>query len=221
MPKTLHRLKKRRIQPVTFCFGPVSSGKTGHAMLRAHEAAVRLRGLGDNLICHLKPAKDNRNAGMFSRMGIAEVPCERLPSTHDQAMEALRARLQDTSTPIIVLDEAQFFPLPKKGVSRAAQHLVDLLVEASHRGMIVIVAGLDGDYQGRVYPIAKALLLDTRVRKRHYAASCNVCRSSATRSQGLLDGMPAPPTMPRYIVERSNKRVGYEPRCSRCQEIPD
>ena len=220
-------MKKKRkslgksLGSVVAYLGPMFAEKTGRALLAARKEAVRRRRDGGmQQVCYLKPVRDDRSAGILSRMGMEEVLCQPLPLDPDEALEMLRRSLDDLSNAIIVMDEFQFFPLPKKGSAKRAHEILEMLLMAAAKGKKVFLAGLDADYLRRPFPMTRVLLLDPRVRKRFLVAFCDVCNGPATLSQRLLHGRPAPRDMPREIVEGEADGVAYEPRCFRCHVIP-
>ena len=80
----------------------------------------------------------------------------------------------------------------------------------------MIVAGLDQDFRGEPFGcIPELLALAEQVDKLH--AICMVCGESATRTQRLVNGMPANYHDPVVIVGAAEM---YEARCRKHHEVP-
>jgi thymidine kinase len=99
-------------------------------------------------------------------------------------------------TQVVAVDEGQFFPMS----------LVRVVDELANRGLRVIVAGLDQDFQGRPFePMPQLMAVAEYVDKT--LAVCMQCGAPANRSQ-------------RLVAERDRVVVGgagkYEARCRRC-----
>ena len=87
--------------------------------------------------------------------------------------------------------------------------------ELADKGIRVICAGLDNDFKGEPFSIMPQLLcLAEYVTK--LTAICNVCGSNATRTQRIVNGIPASYDDPIIIVGASE---AYEPRCRHCHEV--
>ncbi len=67
------------------------------------------------------------------------------------------------------------------------------------RGIRVIVAGLDQDFRALPFPAMSALLAVAEQADKLYAI-CVRCGAYATRSQRLIDGLPAPSDAPTIAV---------------------
>lgn len=110
-------------------------------------------------------------------------------------------------TTVVGLDEAQFF---SDDVIRIVQNLSD-------NGIRVIVAGLDTDFRGEPFgPMPILMAKAERVDKLH--AICMVCGEAASRTQRLVNGMPAKYDDPVVIVGASEM---YEARCREHHEVPN
>ena len=105
----------------------------------------------------------------------------------------------------VAFDEVQFMD---EGILNVCQDLAD-------KGIRVICAGLDNDFKGEPFSIMPQLLcLAEDVTK--LTAICNVCGSNATRTQRIVNGIPASYDDPIIIVGASE---AYEPRCRHCHEV--
>jgi thymidine kinase len=104
--------------------------------------------------------------------------------------------LIETATEVVGVDEAQFFDA----------ELVAVANELAHRGLRVIVAGLDQDYTGRPFePMPQLLAIAEYITKTH--AICVRCGQTANYSQRIVE------VEGRVVVGASN---AYEARCRRC-----
>jgi len=109
-------------------------------------------------------------------------------------------------TSVVGIDEVQFF-------DRGIVHVVRSLVANGRR---VICAGLDQDFRGEPFgPVPTLLALAERVEK--LEAICVVCGEAATRTQRIVDGIPAFYDDPIIVV---GAKEAYEARCRSCHEVP-
>ena len=93
--------------------------------------------------------------------------------------------------------------------------IINVCQDLADRGIRVICAGLDNDFKGEPFSIMPQLLcLAEDVTK--LTAICNVCGSNATRTQRIVNGIPASYDDPIIIVGASET---YEPRCRHCHEV--
>lgn len=100
---------------------------------------------------------------------------------------------------IIAIDEVQFFD---NGIVEVATKLA----ESGHR---VIVAGLDMDFRCVPFePVPELMAVAEHVTK--LQAVCAVCGAPASRTQRLIDGVPAKFDDPIILV---GAKESYEPRC--------
>lgn len=112
--------------------------------------------------------------------------------------------LKDTT--VVGIDEVQFFDPGIVGVVRS-------LVAGGRR---VICAGLDLDFRGEPFgPVPVLLALAERVDK--LEAICVVCGEAATRTQRIVNGIPAFYDEPIIVV---GAKEAYEARCRSCHEVP-
>ena len=114
--------------------------------------------------------------------------------------------LLSDETTVIAIDEAQFFD----------HQLIDMVQEMAENGLRVIVAGLDTDFRGEPFgPMPILMAKAERVDKLH--AICMVCGEPASRTQRLVNGIPAKYNDPVVIVGASEL---YEARCRKHHEVP-
>lgn len=110
-------------------------------------------------------------------------------------------------TECVAIDEIQFFD---HGIIEVVQALAD-------RGIRVIGAGLDQDFKAEAFgPMPELLAIAESVTK--LQAICVKCGSLASRTQRLIDGMPAHRHDPIILVGASES---YEPRCRHCHELKE
>ena len=114
--------------------------------------------------------------------------------------------LVSTDTSIVGIDEVQFFDPEIVTVVRG-------LVASGRR---VICAGLDLDFRGEPFgPVPTLLALAERVDK--LEAICVVCGESATRTQRIVNGVPADYDDPIIVI---GAQEAYEARCRTCHTVP-
>jgi thymidine kinase len=121
------------------------------------------------------------------------------------AADIIKAVEQEVA--VVGIDEVQFF----------GPDIVDAIEEIVHSGIRVIASGLDMDFRGEPFgPIPHLLTVAEKVDK--LTAICSVCCEPATRSQRLLDGLPAPYHSEVVSIGSAEK---YEPRCRKCHVVPN
>jgi thymidine kinase len=114
--------------------------------------------------------------------------------------------LLEPETSVVGVDEVQFFDPGIVGVVRA------LVLD----GRRVICAGLDLDFRGEPFgPVPTLLALAERVDK--LEAICVVCGESATRTQRIVNGVPADYDDPIIVI---GAQEAYEARCRTCHTVP-
>ena len=110
-------------------------------------------------------------------------------------------------TDVIAIDEVQFF----------SDDIIEVVQTLADRGYRVIVAGLDQDFRGEPFgPVPTLMAIAESVTK--LQAVCTVCCSPASRTQRLINGVPASYYDPVILVGASE---AYEPRCRHHHEVPD
>ncbi|MCI0577155.1 MAG: thymidine kinase [Chloroflexi bacterium] len=121
-----------------------------------------------------------------------------------QAAMDILAQL-DPDTTVVAIDEVQFF-------DAGVVALCDALAEQGRR---VICAGLDTDFRGVPFGLMPDLLARAeQVDKLH--AICVVCGEEASRTQRLINGVPAAYDDPVVLVGAAEV---YEARCRRCHQV--
>lgn len=175
-----------RIEVIVGC---MFSGKTEELIRRLRRAQ-----LAKQKVQVFKPGIDTR----YSAEDVASHSSQRLPSTPVKSAAELMEHLLDT-TRVVGIDEGQFFD----------SEIVAVVTKLADRGLRVIIAGLDMDWQGQPFqPMPQLMAIAEEVVKQH--AICMVCGDPATRTQKL-------------IHETSQIQVGaseaYEARCRSCHEV--
>ena len=176
--------------------GSMFSGKTDELIRRLIRATI-----AKQKVQVFKPAIDVRYA--------VEKVTSHAGSNYDAIPVAdaadILAKL-DRDTTVVGIDEAQFFDL----------EIAEVAQELASRGIRVLVAGLDMDFRGEPFgPMPLILAKAERVDKLH--AICMVCGDDASRTQRLVNGMPAKYDDPVVIVGASEM---YEARCRAHHEVP-
>ena len=183
--------------------GCMFSGKTQELIRRLDQARY-----AGSTIQAFKPALDDR----YAIEAVASHREIRFPAIAVPHAGALRDQLRD-ETRVVGIDEAQFF----------GPDIVTLAEELASRGRHVIIAGLDLDFLAR--PFGPMPLLAAHAdRLTKLQASCQYadCGSrQATRTQRLVDGVPAPVDAPLVVIGgaatyqarcRHHHRIGLAPR---------
>jgi thymidine kinase len=105
----------------------------------------------------------------------------------------------------VAIDEIQFFD----------QGILNICQELASKGIRVICAGLDNDFRGEPFSIMPQLLCMAEYVTK-LTAICTQCGANATRTQRIVNGMPAYYDDPTIIVGASET---YEPRCRHCHQV--
>ena len=109
---------------------------------------------------------------------------------------------------IIAIEEGQFFD----------ERLPDMVERLAELGKQVVVTGLDRDFRGVPFgTMPRLMALADQVTK--LTAICMVCGEPATRTQRLIDGVPAPVDSPLIVIGGMGDER-YEARCRLHHEVP-
>ena len=112
----------------------------------------------------------------------------------------------DDSTTVVAIDEAQFFDW----------QIAEVVAQLAHRGVRVIIAGLDTDFRGEPFgPMPILMAQAEEVTKLN--AICMVCGGPASRTQRLVNGEPAAYDDPLVVVGANEM---YEARCRHHHQVP-
>jgi thymidine kinase len=173
--------------------GPMFSGKSEELIRRLRRAEIA----GQRVLI-VKPRIDDRydvmhvvsHAGARMRAVAADSPADVL-------------RLAD-GYEAVGIDEVQFFD---DGIVRVISRLVE-------QGVRVIAAGLDSDFRHQPFGAMPTLLALAELVDKLQAV-CHRCGGTATRTQRLVDGRPAPFSGETIVVGALDS---YEARCAACYE---
>jgi thymidine kinase len=172
--------------------GCMFSGKTQELIRRLDQARY-----AGSTIQAFKPALDDR----YAIAAVASHREIRFPAIAVPDVAALAAQVRD-DTRVIGIDEAQFF----------GHEIVALAEELANRGRHVIVAGLDLDFLARPFgPMPLLAAYADRLTKLQASCQYPGCGShQASRTQRLLDGVPAPADGPLVVIGGA---ATYQARC--------
>lgn len=168
--------------------GSMFSGKTEELIRRLKRAQI-----AQQRVQVFKPRIDNR----YDEEQIVSHSEQRVLSVPVDDAESMLAQVKP-HTSVVGIDEVQFLGQP----------VVEAVESLANRGIRVICAGLDQDYQGMPFePMPRLLAVAEFITKVH--AICVVCGNPANRSQ-------------RLVAAGGQVVVGglesYEPRCRKCFE---
>lgn len=178
---------------LTFFTGPMACGKTleliRHLQIYAEQQIPT--------IC-IRPALDTRSSMVESRAGLRYDGITLAENDLDGVQQMLK------QYDVIGVDEVQFF-IPE--IATVLQH-------ALRQGKTILIAGLDTDFRGAMFPTSLALLSLPETVIQRTRAVCRICRKhNATRTQRLDNGTPARSDAPVIAVEGAETNITYEPRC--------
>lgn len=166
------------------------SGKTEELLRRLRRAQIAKLNVEI-----FKPKTDTR----YDENAVVSHDLNSIQSTPVETSSAIL--LLDANTQVVGIDEAQFFD----------EDLPEVCNKLAQKGIRVIVAGLDMDFQGKPFgPIPALMAIAELVTKVN--AVCVRCGSPAMYSF-------------RTVASESKILLGekdsYEPRCRRCYHLPD
>jgi thymidine kinase len=170
--------------------GSMFSGKTEELLRRLKRAQIaKLH------VEIFKPKTDTR----YDETAVVSHDLNSIQSTPVDHSSAIL--LYGGNSQIVGIDEAQFFD----------DELADVCVKLANKGIRVIVAGLDMDFEGKPFgPIPALMAIAEEVTKVH--AVCVKCGGSAQFSY-------------RLVANKNQVMLGekesYEPRCRVCYNIAD
>jgi thymidine kinase len=170
--------------------GSMFSGKTEELLRRIKRAQIaKLK------VEIFKPKTDTR----YDETAVVSHDLNSIHSTPVDHSSAIL--LYGGNAQIVGIDEAQFFD----------EELADVCVKLANKGIRVIVAGLDMDFEGKPFgPIPALMAIAEDVSKVH--AVCVKCGGSAQFSYRLVEN--------KNQVMLGEKE-SYEPRCRVCYNIAD
>lgn len=166
--------------------GPMFSGKTEELIRR-----LRLATIAKQRVQIFKHASDKR----YDQTYIISHTDQKFRATPVSSSKEILEAVDD-STRVVGIDEVQFFD----------DGVVDVCNKLANRGMKVVVAGLDQDYEGKPFgPIPEILAIAESILK--LKAVCMLCGGPATKSQRLTNESGT-------VVVGSGE--SYEARCRAC-----
>jgi len=176
--------------------GSMFCGKTDELIRRLRRATIARQ-----KVQVFKPALDNRyNTEKVTSHAGGEYSAQPILN----AKEILEYLDEDTT--VVGIDEAQFF-------DPEIIEIGDILAE---RGFRVIIAGLDMDFRGEPFGPMPIIMSKAEVVDK-LQAICMICGEPASRTQRLVNGLPAHYDDPVIIVGAAEM---YEARCRQHHEVP-
>jgi thymidine kinase len=187
------RIPPRRGGWLEVICGPMFSGKSEEMIRRLRRAEIA----GQSVVI-FKPRIDDRfdASDVVSHAGI------RMRGVPVGSVAELVARAQGFE--VVGIDEVQFF---EPTIVPAALRLAD-------DGVRVVAAGLDQDFRRLPFGPIPALLSHAEFVDKLQAV-CHRCGGTATTTQRLVDGRPAPYSGETVVVGAAEQ---YEARCRDCHE---
>lgn len=176
--------------------GSMFSGKTEELIRRVKRAVIARQ-----KVQVFKPLLDNR----FSTERVSSHDGLQWDAVAVSSAAEILDLVRDT-TDVVAIDEAQFFDWA----------VVDVCEQLAQQGKRVIVAGLDMDFRGEPFGPMPVLMAQAEMVDK-LQAICAVCGAPASRTQRLINGVPANYDDPQILVGASEV---YQARCRRCHEVP-
>jgi thymidine kinase len=155
----------------------------------------------------VKSQIDTRDQGIKTRFGNLELDCSRI----NKAEEILN--LVKKEHRVVGIEEAQFLD----------KNLISVIQELVKKDFYVICTGLDLDFRGEPFgQMPNLLSIADSVHKLtavcNYSETGKICGSPATRTQRLINDVPASYNSPVILV--GDKTEGYYPRCLKHHFVP-
>ncbi len=185
--------RKGSVEVIT---GSMFCGKTDELIRRLRRASI-----AKQHVQVFTPAIDKRYGGnkVTSHAGseYKAIPIEKAAD--------IRANLKKETT-VVAIDEAQFMD----------QEIISIVNYLADQGIRVIVSGLDTDFRAEPFGPMPTLTSQAEIVTKLHAI-CMVCAEDASRTQRLVDGLPAHYNDPVVIVGAAEL---YEARCRLHHEVP-
>ncbi|MEK6620446.1 MAG: thymidine kinase [Chloroflexota bacterium] len=176
--------------------GSMFSGKSEELIRRVKRAVIAKRA-----VQVFKPVVDDRYGVEVVRSHDGDSF-----SAHPVRTSAEILTRLSPETSVVAIDEVQFFD----------HGIVDVCRALVMDGRRVICAGLDLDFRGEPFgPVPALLALAEHVDK--LTAICVVCGEAGTRTQRIVNGVPAAFDDPIIVI---GAQEAYEARCRSCHEVP-
>lgn len=177
--------------------GCMFAGKTEELIRR-----IKILQYAKKNIVVIKPSIDNR----YSNDEIASHSGYRVKSINaNNALDILKYVKKETE--VVAIDEVQFFN----------EDIIAVLETLADSGVRVMAAGLDRDFRGEPFGVMPELITRAEFVTKLNAV-CVKCGAPATRTQRLVNGVPASYNDPIVMVGASES---YEARCRHCHKILD
>lgn len=176
--------------------GPMYSGKSEELIRRVKRARI-----GNLKVQVFKPAIDNRydDEAVVSHCG------DRVGGVAVSSSREILELLED-DTKVVAIDEVQFFD----------EELIGVVSELANEHRRIICAGLDTDFRGEPFGIMPKLMAISEFVDK-ITAICMKCGNPATRTQRLINEMPANYEDPIVLIGATES---YEARCRNCHQVP-
>ncbi len=198
MPDESVRVRSGLIRVIT---GPMFSGKTTE-LIRQLE---RFR-FAKKTVVAFKPSIDTRYTqdaiASHSGLGLKSISIE----PNDEGLRSVRNFLANNPSHAVGFDEINFLPT----------EFVELAEDLASSGITILATGLNLDFRGEPFVTTKELMVraDSVIM---LTAICVRCGRRATRTQRILNGVPAPYDSPVLLI---GGKEAYEARCRTCHEVP-
>lgn len=176
--------------------GSMYAGKTEELLRR-----IRRIEYAKKDVIVFKPCIDNR----YSNDEVVSHNNSRVKSVNISSASEIYKHLEKELPYAIAIDEVQFLD---KEVVNVCEHFANL-------GVRVIAAGLDKDFRGEPFGVMPELLARAEYVTK-LDAICQVCGAPATRTQRLINGVPARYDDPIILVGAKEQ---YEARCRHCHVV--
>ena len=172
--------------------GPMFAGKTEELIRR-----VKRMDFAKKQYVIFKPSIDNR----YSKSEVVSHNKKALQAINISHGSDIQRHLKK-DTQAIVIDEVQFFD----------ESLLKYVQDFAQKGYRVICAGLDTDFRGEPFGVIGSIMAVAE----NVTAICSICGAEATRTQRIIDGVPAYYDDPTILVGANDS---YEARCRTCHEV--
>lgn len=176
--------------------GSMYAGKTEELLRR-----IRRIEYAKKDVVVFKPCIDNR----YSNDEVVSHNNSRVKSVNISEASEIYKHLEGELPFAIAIDEVQFLD---KEVINVCEHF-------ANKGVRVIAAGLDKDFRGEPFGVMPELLARAEYVTK-LSAICQVCGAPATRTQRLINGVPARYDDPIILVGAKEQ---YEARCRHCHVV--
>jgi thymidine kinase len=173
--------------------GPMFSGKSEEMIRRLRRAEIA----GQRVVI-FKPRIDDR----YDAADVVSHAGARMRAVAVDGVAELVGRAAGHD--VVGIDEVQFFD---SGIVEASLGLAD-------RGIRLVVSGLDQDFRRLPFGVMPELLAHAEFVDKLQAV-CHRCGGTATTTQRLVDGRPAPYSGETIVVGALDS---YEARCRDCHE---